>query len=151
MNRSEAAKRASEAAAAKLLSIPLETRLESRVEHSDRGCWLWTGQRYSNGYAVMHWQSKSRLLHRLTYEYFVGPIPAGMQLDHLCRIRHCVNPEHLEPVTHKENIRRAMRLSCVNGHRFTPENTYIPADGKRYCRECRRNRVRQQRAAKRGA
>jgi hypothetical protein len=72
-------------------------------------------------------------------------------IDHLCRVKACINPAHLEPVTSGENTRRAMREACVHGHRFTPDNTYVPADGKRYCRECRRRRVREQRARKAAA
>jgi hypothetical protein len=135
----------SQQAARNKLAIPFESRLRVGITISDSGCWLWTGYAYSNGYAAMSWQGKQQLLHRLAYEHYVGPIPDGLQLDHLCRVRSCVNPDHLEPVTAMENTRRAMRLSCVNGHPFTPDNTYIPTDGKRYCRECRRRRVREYR------
>ena len=132
------------AAAEAKMKIPFMDRLMEKVSKTDAGCWLWTGHCYGNGYAAMSWQGRQQLLHRLSYEQLVGPIPDGMEIDHLCRKRNCVNPEHLEPVSRRENVRRAMRLSCVNGHLFTPENTWIGNDGKRYCRECRRVRNREQ-------
>lgn len=144
--KTAAALTASRARQKQLLSIPFDVRVREGVVISIDGCWEWQGYRYGNGYAAMSWQGTQQLLHRLAYEYFVGAIPPGMQLDHLCRIRHCVNPEHLEPITSRENTRRAMRTHCVNGHEFTPENTYTPADGKRYCRECRRRRVKEYQA-----
>ena len=132
-----------------LLAIPFETRLFHNIHKSDSGCWEWTGYKYNNGYAGMSWQGKQQLLHRLSYQHFVGAIPDGLVLDHLCRVKNCVNPDHLEAVTSRENSRRAMRTHCVNGHEFTAANVYIPKDGKRYCRECRRTRVREYQARKR--
>lgn len=147
-NRKSAALIASQVRQRQLLSIPLELRVKEQIVVTENGCWEWQGYRYGNGYAGMSWQGKQQLLHRLVYEHFVEAIPSDMQIDHLCRIRHCVNPAHLEVVTPRENTRRAMRTHCVNGHEFTPENTYTPIDGKRYCRACRRKRVRDQRARK---
>lgn len=119
-------------------------RFHKHVDKTD-GCWEWTGTKQANGYGAFYENGRVLRSHRWSYEHHVGPIPDGLQIDHLCRNRACVNPAHLEPVTALENARRAMRTHCVNGHEFTPENTYIPADGKRYCRECRRRRVREQR------
>jgi hypothetical protein len=141
-SRASAAKFASECRRLQLFSIPFADRLAAKIDITPDGCWEWTGYRYGNGYAAMGWLGRQRLLHRLAYEQLVEPIPHGLTLDHLCRVRHCVNPDHLEPVTQGENTRRAMRSHCKNGHEFTPDNTYVPADGKRYCRECRRQRVR---------
>lgn len=110
------------------------------------GCWEWQGTLQKNGYSTFGLEAKSLRGHRWSYEHFIGPIPEGLQIDHLCRNRSCVNPEHLEPVTARENSRRAMRASCVNGHPFSEENTYMHG-GRRYCRTCRsaRNRARYQR------
>lgn len=88
--------------------------------------------------------------HRWSYEHYVGPIPAGLHLDHLCRNPKCVNPEHLEPVTIKENLlrgigpsaRNAAKTHCPVGHPYSPENTYInPNQGQRICRSCGRDRA----------
>src|SRR5690349_9784178 len=93
--------------------------------------------------------------HRVAYERLVGPIPDGLALDHLCRVRHCINPDHLEPVTWRENILRgasevarlAARTACSKGHEFTPENTRIN-NGARACRRCDRENKRAQRIRK---
>jgi hypothetical protein len=86
--------------------------------------------------------------HRFVYEALVGPIPEGMELDHLCRHRNCVNYEHLEPVTRGENVRRTAiceerrsRAHCPAGHPYSAENTYINPHGHRICRACRREKM----------
>ena len=126
------------AAAAKSNRSPAKEKFEKYVLRTDR-CWEWEGYKYSNGYAALTVDGRQVLAHRWSYEEFIGPIPDGLTIDHLCRNRGCVNPAHMEPVTGRENTRRAMRGACVNGHRFSPENTYMHR-GKRYCRTCRRNR-----------
>lgn len=100
------------------------------------GCWLWTGTR-KNGYgrlnAVIDGQHQCLLAHRVVYESLVGPVPDGLTLDHRCRVRACVNPAHLEPVTMKENIlrgesagaRNAVKTHCPKGHPYSPENTAV--------------------------
>jgi len=89
--------------------------------------------------------------HRYSYEAFVGPIPEGLTLDHLCRVRNCVNPEHLEPVSLKENLLRgdsspahnARKTHCMRGHALSGDNLYInPGTGYRACRTCLRERAR---------
>lgn len=114
-------------------------------------CWEWRGARGAHGYGTMG----QSLAHRLSYEYSIGTIPAGLQLDHLCRNRGCVNPAHLEPVTQRENILRgespsaqaARQTHCAHGHEYTPENTYVRVDGGgRQCRRCKADRERQRRA-----
>jgi hypothetical protein len=84
------------------------------------------------------------LAHRASYEFFVGPIPDGLEIDHVwtrgCRHTNCVNPEHLEPVTRAENMRRraALIVECASGHPYTPENTGRATNGTRYCKSCNR-------------
>lgn len=112
-------------------------------------CWLWAGGTNAYGYGVVDKvidRVRCRMqAHRVMYENVVGPIPKGLVIDHLCRVRACVNPDHMEVVTVRENVLRGVGLSaqyakashCVNGHEFTPENTRI-YDGGRYCRACGR-------------
>ena len=104
-------------------------------------CWLWKRALNYAGYGAVRWNRKVVGAHRVAYELLVGPIPHGLVLDHLCRVRNCVNPEHLDPVTNRENQRRGkhgvLKTHCVNGHEFTPENIYIqPKAGTRSCRVC---------------
>lgn len=118
-------------------------------------CWLWSGSRTNNGYGVLSWRDpgrkgRSMAAHRFAYRLLVGEIPQGLELDHLCRVRDCVNPAHLEPVTRDENMRRAgarpwwSKISrCKRGHEMTPENTYVrPDNGHRQCVACIRLRSR---------
>ena len=122
----------------------LPERVLARIAPDETGCWLWQGTivkpggypKFSGVYA-----------HRFTYTTLIGAIPDNHELDHLCRVRHCVNPHHLEAVTHFVNVSRApfMNLSaCKWGHDFTPDNTAIRvrADGATYrqCRTCVRIR-----------
>lgn len=78
-------------------------------------CWLWLGRKNPKGYGQMTISKHQRSAHRVSYETFVGPIPEGMQIDHLCRVRHCVNPEHLEPVTQRVNLQRQMAATGMVG------------------------------------
>lgn len=114
------------------------------------GCWHWTLSKTDKGYGQAHRDGKTKRAHRVSYEAFVGPVPIGLQLDHLCRNRACANPAHLEPVTQRENILRgvapsaqnARKTHCEQGHEFTAANTYIHTGGKRRCRACHRKRER---------
>lgn len=110
-------------------------------------CWLWTASRYLGGYGQLWVDGRLVPAHRFAYELLTGPIPEGLQLDHLCRVPACVNPDHLEPVTQRENILRgeapsakhAIKTHCPHGHPFSPENTYVRPSG-RACRACGRAR-----------
>lgn len=87
--------------------VSFEDRLWAKVDMTD-GCWLWTGTVNRQGYGrfCIGGRGNTRLAHRVTYELLVGPVPVGLELDHLCNVRGCVRPDHLEPVTHVENLRR---------------------------------------------
>ena len=123
--------------------LPLKERLLSKVEYADNGCWLWTDYKLK-GYGRFNINQVTVLAHRAMYETLVGPIPQGMQLDHLCRNPSCVNPDHLEPVTNRENALRAYSLKthCAQGHEYTPENirwsTNSCGNPSRRCRACSR-------------
>ena len=126
-------------------------------------CWLWDGPVNAYGYG---WgnagRDRSRLVHRLVYEELVGPIPEGMELDHLCRTRNCYNPAHLEPVTHAENMRRnrvtqqqpppgpRTPTHCPKGHDMS--DAYVRPDGKgRQCRVCQLDRDQRHKAKRKVA
>lgn len=129
----------------------------SRVDKAaPDGHWLWTGFVQKNGYGKFTTgeDGKCHLAHRLIWELLRGSLEPGLTLDHLCRIRHCVNPEHLEPTEFAENVRRGLpyrtwkppleaETHCRNGHEFTPENTYRPPASALYprhrqCNVCRK-------------
>lgn len=147
----------------------MDTRLPRtywrHVAVDPNGCWNWTGNLNTSGYGRWFgWGNKATPLaaHVVAYTHLVGPVPDGLQLDHLCHThdaeclggkcahRTCVNPAHLEPVTARENLlrsphtqaaRNAAKTHCDNGHEFTPENTYYQTEGaytKRRCRACKR-------------
>lgn len=119
------------------------------------GCWLWTGSLNHLGYArffitIAPRTRVSIAAHTFAYESLVGPSPTDLEPDHLCRVRHCVNPAHIEWVTHQENVRRGtsmvatnvLKTHCPQGHEYTLENTRIGPKGKRYCRICTRRHVK---------
>lgn len=118
------------------------------------GCWLWTASVKPNGYGQFGvTDGDVRYAHRLAYEFLVGPVPDGLELDHLCRVRHCVNPAHLEPVTRRENLRRGVsanrrKTHCPQGHSYNSVNTYLDKRGGRICRSCMRQRNREYYARK---
>lgn len=110
------------------------------VPEPNTGCWLWTAQASRDGYGKFKYDG-GQLAHRFAYEVAKGPIPDGLRIDHLCRQRCCVNPDHLEAVTHRENVIRGLggmlKTHCPHGHEYTAENTQINHKGARVCRTCR--------------
>ena len=146
---------------------PVADRLWAKVAFGDwLDCWLWTAKPNRQGYGELRVGSeadgsaRTETAHRLAYELLVGPIPEGLELDHICHNidatcpggptcphRACLNPLHLEPVTHAENVRRgrggahhAAKTHCVRGHEFNETNTRIRKQGGRECRACERAR-----------
>lgn len=111
-------------------------------------CWGWTGALNSRGYGCIAVNGKSQLSHRRAYELLVGPIPTGLQIDHLCGNKRCCNPSHLEPVTAATNIRRSDRVNktlCIRGHRLQGHNLIVKRAGNytiRNCRECFNTSIR---------
>lgn len=118
------------------------------------GCWQWM-KPSNQGYADFRFNHHRILVHRFAYELLIGEIPKGFELDHLCRNILCVNPDHLEAVTHRDNIRRGnlhnigsyqrQKTHCPHGHPYNNQNTYRRADGYRRCRICRLLSDRKQR------
>lgn len=126
-------------------------RFEAKyIPVTESGCWIWIGyidKSIRGGYGRFALNGRAKRAHRVAYELYRGEIPAGMTLDHLCRVRCCVNPDHLEVVTMDENRSRGMspsaqharRAHCLRGHLLTAENTWMRSDGGRRCRQCKRD------------
>lgn len=139
-----------------MMKALLPDRFWALLDCSPDGCWLWRGNVDGQGYG--RWGAA--LVHRLVYEAFVGPVPHGLELDHVCRVRLCARPEpsHLEPVTHALNVARShvgainrerllARTACKRGHPFNAQNTGQDHRGHRYCRTCTRSLHRRYYAA----
>lgn len=126
-----------------LTDIP--ERITSRIDFQD-DCWIWTGYHNATGYPYSSLDGRDQPAYRVVYQMVVGPIPEGLELDHLCNVPSCVNPDHLEPVTHAENMRRIRdrQLACRRaGHDWTdPHNVRVRKNGSRYCAECDRESLR---------
>lgn len=123
-------------------------RFWRRVDTSGE-CWLWTGGTTTHGYGQMSVDFRKVLVHRFAYELFRGPIPDGLEIDHLCHVRNCVRWDHMEAVDHATNMaRQRWKPECPKGHAMTGDNVLRRADtGHRICRACRdeRNRAAYQR------
>lgn len=140
--------------------MKIEKRLAQFAANDPDGCWIWPGALNRAGYGSVTTRFDNergyltRIAHRVAYEIIVGPVPAGAELDHLCRQRACVNPKHLEPVSHRENVRRGTNPSsakthCKWGHAFTEDNIRYARNGrKRVCRKCATRRSSEDASAK---
>ena len=130
--------------------VDVATRAAERPDE----CIRWPGSIDSHGYGVAAFLDRTRTAaHRLVWQMANGPVPDGLVVDHLCRNRWCVNVNHLDVTTNRENIRRGLRVAlrthCAQGHPFDGDNLVV-ADGRRYCRTCRREsstRARERRRA----
>jgi hypothetical protein len=141
-----------------LLKRPtLEERLFSRCKENEAGCWIWTGAKAGTGYGHIVVKGRGRPAHRVMYEFLIADVPEGLDLDHLCRTRDCVNPWHLEPVTRRVNIIRGEKPAmnsgkthCPRGHAYDESNTIVYR-GSRFCLACKRERGREYQRRKREA
>lgn len=122
-----------------------ETRFWAKVNKTN-DCWLWIGWHTSLNYGLIKINGKSVLAHRYSYELVNGKIPNGKVLDHLCRTPACVRPAHLEAVSQRENLKRAVnhismiraaKTHCIHGHALSGDNLYVRKDGKRACKTCK--------------
>lgn len=119
-------------------------RLLEKCKVEPTGCWRWTAYKNKRGYGQISADGKKCEAYRVSFEMLVGPVPSGLDLDHLCRNRACINPAHLEPVTRRVNVLRgfnacadhARQTHCIHGHEFTPGNTYTAGGTRRKCRIC---------------
>ena len=130
-----------------IFSAPERERFEALIAPDpNSGCWLWLGTVNAKGYGRF---GRGEMAHRASLRFQAIEIPVGMEVDHLCRIRSCVNPEHLEVVTHRENLMRgdtitaraAATTHCPQGHAYSGKNLTLSSNGKRGCRECHRLRA----------
>lgn len=146
---------------AKVQNVSTSDRFWAKVDRTN-DCWLWTGYIKPNGYASFYPGGGRHVqkvyVHRFAYELAHGHVPSDLEIDHLCNVRHCVNPAHLEAVSRRENLDRrndtqgwqrlpirglprVLKTHCKRGHAFDADNTYWHS-GYRYCKTCRRDRSR---------
>lgn len=133
--------------------ITVEQRFWKFVDKTER-CWTWRGSRQSAGYGLFSIAGLTVYAHRAAWELLRGPIPSGLEIDHLCRNRACVNPDHLEPVTTRVNSLRsdnlggvnARKTHCPKGHPYDEPNTWVDKSNRRHCRTCRVETTRRWRA-----
>ncbi len=135
--------------------------LSKKIQIDENNCWNWLGtklKKESGSYGRIYMgdenNRKIKLAHVISYETFIGPIAIGLEIDHICRNTLCVNPDHLEQVTHTENMRRKpdyQAKSCRQGHLYTEENSYFnPVSNKRFCKTCKKLNSQKRKALKIG-
>ncbi|MEO5744948.1 MAG: HNH endonuclease [Terracoccus sp.] len=138
-----------------VLAFRAIARFETKYYIASSGCWIWKGRISDKGYAEFALGGNKRAAHRVSWVIFKGNILAGAQLDHLCRVRYCVNPDHLDPVDARTNLLRGMTLAaanaskthCPQGHPYDEANTHRKLGGNsRACRACNRADCAQRRA-----
>ena len=132
-----------------MIGSPSERLWAKVYKNSGDGCWIFTGSKRQRGYGAICLNGKSVSAHRLAYELEKGPVPTGLEIDHLCRTHACVRVSHLEAVTHRVNARRGMagahyaaKTRCPKGHEYAGTNLYLYKDGRRACRLCMTYKVR---------
>lgn len=131
----------------------IQKRIAPKFNVGEHNCWLWDAALDKKGYGRFLVNGKNRTAHTVMYDLIKGNIPLGLELDHLCETKNCINPDHLEPVTTAENLIRRIHPSsrkthCKNGHPFARDNFYtVKATGRsyRFCNTCNRNRMREKR------
>jgi len=127
-------------------------RFHEKYEVQPNGCWIWMSAQNGTGYGQFSFEGKPRLAHRWFYERTKKKVEQGKELDHLCRNRSCVNPDHLEEVSRSENNRRGLIgertrersraiTHCPHGHEYSADNTYMTKAGTRCCKTCKRNSI----------
>ncbi len=136
----------------------IEGRLWEKISpEPNSGCWLWMAGGNQHGYGSFYVNGRQRGAHIACYEHYIGPVPDGLELDHKCRVPCCVNPSHLEPVTHQENVARGAanesakkfqgaKTHCPSGHPYTEDNIYFRKNGHRDCRTCSQERSKKYQA-----
>ena len=118
------------------------THIFNRVDTTEDGCWLFAGNQKADGYCQIRVDTDRMEVHRWSYIYFRGKIPKGYQIDHLCKVKNCINPCHLEAVTPLENVRRSHGVfnsdgkMCIHGHRLTKDNLVKHGKRREMCKTC---------------
>jgi len=111
-------------------------------------CWTWQAAKNEHGYGFLNDRGKMRKVHRVVWESLVGPIPTGLEIDHLCKVRNCCNPDHLRTVTHRQNLAasrgRSMDSHCKYGHEMIDGSVYVAPNGSRRCNICKKARRKEQ-------